>query len=70
MAGRSNAGVRIPAARERNSRRRVDETEVETVAVVVEESFDRIGVRGFGVEVDGVIRVGEAMVLLLLEKES
>lgn len=63
MEGRSNAGARIPAARERNSRRRVDETEVETVAVVVEESFDRIGVRGFGVEVDGVIRVGEAMVL-------
>lgn len=67
MEGRSNAGARIPAARERNSRRRVDGTEAETVAalaaVVVEESFDRIGVRGFGVEVDGVIRVGEAMVL-------
>nr|GMD31923.1 hypothetical protein Iba_chr09bCG3400 [Ipomoea batatas]GME16545.1 hypothetical protein Iba_scaffold17644CG0060 [Ipomoea batatas] len=56
------AGERTPAARERNSRR------VGSVAVAAAEEFeaemslDLMGVRrGLGVEVVGVIRVGEAM---------
>lgn len=58
-------GERMPAVRDRNSRR-VDNAATEVaaafVAVVVETSLDLMGVRsGLGVAVVGVIRVGEAM---------
>lgn len=71
MAGRRRDGDRIPADRERNSRRR----RVMVVVVTEVMSFDRIGVmRDLGVDVDGVIRVGEAIDLCFLkrfgEKES
>lgn len=60
MAGRRNDGERIPAASERSSRRRT--VVVDGRETALEMSFDRIGViRGLGVDVDGVIRVGEAI---------
>lgn len=69
VTGSSNAGERIPAANDKKSRRRIGRGMVVVAALVVEVvvvvglvSFDLTGVSGFGVEVVGVIKVGEAMI--------
>lgn len=76
VEGRRSAGVRRnPVARERSSRRRVVAAAAAVVVVVV-VSFDRVGGRrGLGVEVHGVIRVGEEAIcffffLVYLERKE
>ncbi|KAK2993255.1 hypothetical protein RJ640_015734 [Escallonia rubra] len=66
VTGSRNAGERIPAVNERKFLRPADKV-VEAVAVAAAMvvvglvSLDLMGVSGFGVEVVGVMRVGEAM---------